>query len=62
MKVLTFLPNVVDVYINALRSKVDRDFLQKLIHTNRGIGYPLTCVSTLTPPATGSDDRNATAS
>jgi two-component system, OmpR family, response regulator len=33
------LTNVVDVYINALRNKVDRDFPQKLIHTNRGIGY-----------------------
>jgi len=33
------LTNVVDVYISALRSKVDRDFSQKLIQTNRGIGY-----------------------
>jgi Transcriptional regulatory protein, C terminal len=33
------LTNVVDVYISALRSKVDRDFPQKLIQTNRGIGY-----------------------
>ena len=33
------LTNVVDVYINALRNKVDRNFPQKLIHTNRGIGY-----------------------
>jgi two-component system, OmpR family, response regulator len=37
------LTNVVDVYISALRSKVDRDFPQKLIQTNRGIGYTLTC-------------------
>jgi DNA-binding response OmpR family regulator len=35
------LTNVVDVYISALRSKVDRDFPQKLILTNRGIGYTL---------------------
>jgi two-component system, OmpR family, response regulator len=35
------LTNVVDVYISALRSKVDRDFPQKLIQTNRGIGYTL---------------------
>jgi two-component system, OmpR family, response regulator len=41
------LTNVVDVYISALRSKVDRGFPQKLIHTNRGIGYTLTCVSTV---------------
>jgi two-component system OmpR family response regulator len=39
------LTNVVDVYISALRSKVDRDFPQKLIQTNRGIGYTFTCVS-----------------
>ena len=38
------LTNVVDVYISALRSKVDRDFPQKLIQTNRGIGYTFTCV------------------
>ena len=36
------LTNVVDVYINALRNKVDRNFPQKLIHTNRGIGYTFT--------------------
>jgi hypothetical protein len=39
------LTNVVDVYISALRSKVDRDFPQKLIQTNRGIGYTFTCVT-----------------
>jgi two-component system OmpR family response regulator len=33
------LTNVVDVYISALRSKVDQDFPRKLIQTNRGIGY-----------------------
>jgi two-component system, OmpR family, response regulator len=33
------LTNVVDVYISALRNKLDRNFPQKLIHTNRGIGY-----------------------
>ncbi len=36
------LTNVVDVYISALRSKVDRGFPQKLIQTNRGIGYTFT--------------------
>ena len=36
------LTNVFDVYISALRNKVDRDFPQKLIQTNRGIGYTLT--------------------
>jgi two-component system OmpR family response regulator len=33
------MTNVVDVYISSLRSKVDRDFSQKLIQTNRGQGY-----------------------
>jgi two-component system OmpR family response regulator len=42
------LTNVVDVYISALRSKVDRGFPQKLIQTNRGIGYTFTCVNTPT--------------
>jgi two-component system OmpR family response regulator len=36
------LTNVVDVYISALRSKVDRDYPQKMIQTNRGIGYTFT--------------------
>jgi heavy metal response regulator len=33
--------NVVDVYVNYLRNKIDRDFHPKLIHTVRGIGYVL---------------------
>jgi heavy metal response regulator len=33
--------NVIDVSINHLRSKVDRDFPRKLIHTVRGRGYVL---------------------
>ncbi len=43
------MTNVVDVYISSLRSKVDRDFAQKLIQTNRGIGYTLTCMSAAAP-------------
>jgi DNA-binding winged helix-turn-helix (wHTH) protein len=39
------LTNLVDVYISALRSKIDRDFPHKLIQTNRGIGYTFTDVS-----------------
>ena len=31
--------NVIDVSVNHLRSKVDRDFPKKLIHTIRGRGY-----------------------
>ncbi len=33
--------NVIDVYVNYLRNKVDRSFPQKLIHTVRGVGYIL---------------------
>ncbi len=33
--------NVVDVYINYLRNKIDRDFEPRLIYTIRGIGYSL---------------------
>lgn len=33
--------NVVDVYINYLRKKVDKDFEPKLIHTVIGMGYIL---------------------
>jgi DNA-binding response OmpR family regulator len=33
--------NVVDVYINYLRNKVDKGFDTKLIHTVRGVGYML---------------------
>src|SRR5699024_9396310 len=31
--------NVIDVYISYLRSKIDADFDQKLIHTIKGRGY-----------------------
>jgi DNA-binding response OmpR family regulator len=31
--------NVIDVYVNYLRNKVDRNFEPKLIHTVRGAGY-----------------------
>ncbi|NOY78461.1 MAG: response regulator transcription factor [Calditrichaeota bacterium] len=33
--------NVIDVYMNYLRNKIDRDFSTKLIHTIRGVGYML---------------------
>jgi DNA-binding response OmpR family regulator len=35
------MTNVVDVYINYLRKKVDQDFERKLIHTVRNVGYEL---------------------
>ncbi|MDN5397084.1 MAG: response regulator transcription factor, partial [Chryseobacterium sp.] len=36
--------NTVEVYINFLRKKIDKDFKLKLIHTRSGFGY---CLSTL---------------
>ena len=35
------MTNVVDVYINYLRKKIDQDFEHKLIHTVRNVGYEL---------------------
>lgn len=33
--------NVIDVYVNFLRKKIDKDFSHKLIHTVIGMGYML---------------------
>jgi len=33
--------NVIDVYINFLRKKIDKDYEKKLIHTQIGMGYIL---------------------
>lgn len=33
--------NVIDVYINYLRNKIDKNFDKKLIHSVRGVGYIL---------------------
>ena len=33
--------NVIDVYVNYLRNKLDDGFEPKLIHTVRGVGYVL---------------------
>jgi heavy metal response regulator len=33
--------NIIDVYVNYLRKKIDRDFTVKLVHTVRGVGYML---------------------
>jgi DNA-binding response OmpR family regulator len=35
------ISNVVEVHINSLRGKIDRDFTVPLIHTVRGVGYML---------------------
>ena len=34
--------NIVEVYVNILRRKIDRDFEPKLIHTRIGLGYIFT--------------------
>ncbi len=31
--------NVIDVYINKLRNKIDKNFEKQLLHTVRGVGY-----------------------
>jgi DNA-binding response OmpR family regulator len=54
------MPNVVDVCISALRSKVDHGFPHKLIQTNRGLGYTFTSESVFPLEANGragSDER-----
>lgn len=33
--------NVIDVHINSLRNKIDKEFSQKLIHTVVGLGYSI---------------------
>jgi DNA-binding response OmpR family regulator len=35
------MTNIVDVYVNYLRRKIDSDREHKLIHTVRGVGYVL---------------------
>lgn len=35
------MTNVIDVYVNYLRKKIDKGFEPKLIHTLRGVGYIL---------------------
>jgi heavy metal response regulator len=39
------MTNVVDVYVNYLRRKIDKEFEPKLIHTIRGVGYILSAES-----------------
>ena len=35
------MTNIIDVHINHLRSKIDKNFSPKLIHTIKGVGYVL---------------------
>jgi DNA-binding response OmpR family regulator len=34
--------NIIDVHINRLRTKIDKEFPRKLIHTIKGVGYVIT--------------------
>lgn len=52
------LTNVVDVYISALRFKVDRGFPQKLIHTNRGVGYTFRTAAGFASQDSGQGNRD----
>ena len=45
------MTNVVDVYINYLRKKIDASSELKLIHTIRGVGYQLQAESAIKGPA-----------
>ena len=49
------LTNIVDVYINYLRVKIDQGFASQLIHTIRGVGYSImdneSPVGRLEPPS-----------
>lgn len=37
--------NVIEVYVNFLRKKIDKDFESKLLHTQIGMGYVLKVIS-----------------
>ena len=49
------LTNVVDVYINYLRRKIDADMTERLIHTARGAGYRLGAIATSARQAANAD-------
>jgi DNA-binding response OmpR family regulator len=48
--------NLVDVYVNYLRKKIDSFGTDKLIHTIRGAGYRLGKPAPTAPPDQGADD------
>ncbi len=50
--------NLIEVYINRLRRKVDEPFAAPLIHTRRGAGYVL-MMTDETGPASANSSRNA---
>jgi len=47
------LTNIVDVYINYLRVKIDQGFGSQLIHTMRGVGYAIMATESCTPVPAG---------
>jgi DNA-binding response OmpR family regulator len=51
------LTNIVDVYINYLRTKIDQGFGAPLIHTARGVGYMITSAGSQLPNPTETDSR-----
>ena len=54
---LNTMTNVVDVYINYLRKKVDAASDRKLIHTIRGIGYQLQADPVADCPSAATSER-----
>jgi DNA-binding response OmpR family regulator len=51
--------NVVDVYVNYLRRKMDDGYGKHLIHTIRGVGYELSAHPQTAPPAEPGAERSS---
>jgi DNA-binding response OmpR family regulator len=51
------LTNIVDVYINYLRAKIDHGSGPQLIHTARGVGYMIASAANQLAKAQGSDSK-----
>jgi DNA-binding response OmpR family regulator len=49
------LTNIVDVYINYLRTKIDQGFGKQLIQTTRGVGYSITAAHDESRPTAPSE-------
>jgi two-component system copper resistance phosphate regulon response regulator CusR len=58
----TFDPfsNLIEVYVNRLRRKIDEDSIKPLLHTRRGVGYVLGTAADL--PSEGGDEGAASRS
>jgi DNA-binding response OmpR family regulator len=57
----TFDPfsNLIEVYINRLRRKIDEDSAKPLLHTRRGVGYVLGTEADLPDPDAGEDNASS---